>query len=559
MYPLYTKTSEEFSALSTASRRHSPPDSHICPLNFPGFFEQNPNVSVIPGNGPERNRAVSESDPPQKPKPSTKVTQLGDFELRKELGQGGMGKVYLARQISLDRLVAIKTLSRELAKKPDFVTRFEREARAMAKIDHPNVVKIYAVDSFQGIHFAAIEYIDGRSIQKELDDRGHLSVGDALHVAIICAEALRHAHMENMVHRDIKPDNILVTRKGVVKVADFGLAKAVDDDVSMTQSGTGLGTPLYMAPEQARNAKHVDQRVDIYALGATLYHMLTGKLPFIGKTTLEVIMAKEKGSYPDARSLRPEVPEKLDLILGKMLQKDPKHRYGTCEDVLKDLTSLGLHNETLSFIEGGASVAAAPPGSPLTAISQARRSSVPAPAPVRESNIQPTTRIWFVQFEDAKGQTVVEKHSTGRILKMLAAGQLTAKARAKASADGTYYPLAQFPEFAKSVEDSLARRTAAIRKEDMKNLYSRVDRDQRMFYLKRKFKDFFRNIMGIASLIVLLLVLLVAGWLVYQYGSQMPAKLAEMVGFGDNSSAPAPQSGSSTDGGLVPEGTVKQR
>ena len=107
-----------------------------------------------------------------------------------------MGKVYLARQISLDRLVAIKTLSRELSKKPDFVTRFEREARAMAKIDHPNVVKIYAVDSFQGIHFAAIEYIDGRSIQKELDERGRLSVGDALHVAIICAEALRHAQAQ---------------------------------------------------------------------------------------------------------------------------------------------------------------------------------------------------------------------------------------------------------------------------------------------------------------------------------------------------------------------------
>jgi serine/threonine-protein kinase len=501
---------------------------------------------------------VSESDPAQKPKPSTKVTQLGDFELRKELGQGGMGKVYLARQISLDRLVAIKTLSRELSKKPDFVTRFEREARAMAKIDHPNVVKIYAVDSFQGIHFAAIEYIDGRSIQKELDERGRLSVGDALHVAIICAEALRHAHMENMVHRDIKPDNILVTRKGVVKVADFGLAKAVDDDVSMTQSGTGLGTPLYMAPEQARNAKHVDQRVDIYALGASLYHMLTGKLPFVGKTTLEVIMAKEKGTYASARSLRPEVPEKLDLILDRMLAKDPKHRYGTCEELLKDLMSLGLHSESLSYIEGGG-VSAAGPGSPLTAISQARRSAVPAPAPVRDSSMQQTTRIWFVQFEDAKGQTVVEKHSTGRVLKMLAAGQLTAKARAKASADGTYYPLAQFPEFAKSVEDSLARRTAAIRKEDMKNLYSRVDRDQKMFYLKRKFKDFFRNIVGIASLIVLLLVLLVAGWLLYQYGSQMPAKLAEMVGFGDQSGEPASGTESSTDGGLVPEGTVKQR
>jgi len=246
------------------------------------------------------------------------------------------------------------------------------------------------------------------------------------------------------------------------------------------------------------------------------------------------------------------------LILDRMLAKDAKHRYGTCEELLKDLMSLGLHSESLSFIEGGG-VSAAGPGSPLTAISQARRSAVPTAAPVRDSSAQQTTRIWFVQFEDAKGHTVVEKHSTGRVLKMLAAGQLTAKARAKASADGTYYPLAQFAEFAKSVEDSLARRTAAIRKEDMKNLYNRVDRDQRMFYLKRKFKDFFRNIVGIATLIVLLLVLLVAGWLLYQYGSQMPAKLAEMVGFGDQSGEPASGTESSTDGGLVPEGTVKQR
>jgi serine/threonine-protein kinase len=501
---------------------------------------------------------VSDSDPAPKPKPVSKVTQLGDFELRRELGQGGMGKVYLARQISLDRQVAIKTLSRDLAKKPDFVARFEREAKAMAKIDHPNVVKIYAVDSFQGIHFAAIEYIDGQSLQKVLDTHGRLSISDALHVAIICAEALRHAHLENMVHRDIKPDNILLTRKGIVKVADFGLAKAIDDDVSMTQSGTGLGTPLYMAPEQARNAKHVDHRVDVYALGATLYHMLTGKLPFTGKTSLEVIMAKEKNKPPSARSLRSEIPEKLDLILDRMLAKDPQHRHRNCEEVLKDLTSLGLHSETLSFIEGATPSLAATPGSPLTAIAQQRRNSgTSSPTPVRETSAQQATRIWFVQFEDAKGHTVVEKHSTGRILKMLAAGQLSAKARAKASADGTYYPLAQFPEFAKSVEDSLARRTAAIRKEDMKNLYSKVDRDQRMFYLKRKVRDFLRNIVGIASLALLLAVLAVAGWMLFQFGRQLPAKVAEMIGFDDQTSQPVPTE-SSTDGGLVPEGTVKQ-
>ena len=150
----------------------------------------------------------------------------------------------------------------------------------MAKLDHSNVVKVYAVDSFKGLHFAAIEYVDGKSVQDWLDQEEKFSVADAVHLTIAAAEGLKHAHDLNMVHRDIKPDNILLTSRGVVKVADFGLAKVLDEDVSMTQSGTGLGTPLYMAPEQARSAKTVDQRSDIYALGATLYHMLTGTLPF---------------------------------------------------------------------------------------------------------------------------------------------------------------------------------------------------------------------------------------------------------------------------------------
>src|SRR6056297_1364348 len=182
--------------------------------------------------------------------PSRKVKQLGDFKILQKLGQGGMGEVYLAHQISLDRKVALKTLSKELAKREDFVKRFQREARSMARLDHPNAVKVFAVDSVAGVHFAAIEYIDGQSMQDWMDDLEKLEVGDALHVILAAADALKVAHDQALIHRDIKPDNILVTKSGMVKVADFGLAKALDDeDVSMTQSGTGLGTPLYMAPE----------------------------------------------------------------------------------------------------------------------------------------------------------------------------------------------------------------------------------------------------------------------------------------------------------------------
>ena len=246
-----------------------------------------------------------------------------------------------------------------------------REARSMARLQHPNVVQVYAADSASGVNYAAIEFIDGRSMQGWMNELKQLNVGDSLHVVLVCADALKHAHDQNMIHRDIKPDNILVTSKGVVKVADFGLAKAVDDDVSMTQSGTGLGTPLYMAPEQARNAKHVDKRTDIYALGSTLYYFLTGKLPFTGENTLELIVAKEKGTFTHARKHNPQIPERLDLMIDKMLMKDPNHRYADCAEIMRDLGGLGLANPALSFIEsaGGetaavsAAVAAASVGS----------------------------------------------------------------------------------------------------------------------------------------------------------------------------------------------------
>ncbi len=492
----------------------------------------------------------------QKSSDPSRVQRLGDFELKKKLGKGGMGEVFLARQISLDRLVALKTLSKELAKKGDFVARFEREAKSMAKIDHPNVVKIYAVDSFKGIHFAAIEYIDGQSIQKWLDQLGRFSVADAVYVAIVSAEALRHAHSKNMVHRDIKPDNILVTMKGVVKVADFGLAKAMDEEVSMTQSGTGLGTPLYMAPEQARNAKHVDERVDIYALGATLYHLLTGKLPFMGNTALELIIAKEKGTYPTARSHRSEIPERLDLIIDKMMAKDPNHRYKSCDEVLRDLVALGIHGDALSFIDGaepvgrgGAAIPSAPGGS------QGLRKSMAATQLPRASTLgsmtdaaMGSTRIWYVQFDDERGKTVVEKHSTGRLLKMLASGKITAKARAKVSPDGTYYPLAQFPEFAQTVENSLARKSVAIRKEDMQSLYKKVDKAQRMFYVKRKIKDMFRNAISMVGLLILLASMGLLIFLIVQFGKSFPEKMADMIGFGDESGEKEPE----TEDGVVP-------
>lgn len=463
------------------------------------------------------------------------VKQLGDFELKKKLGKGGMGEVFLARQISLDRMVALKTLAKDLAKKEDFVARFLREARSMAKLDHSNVVKVYAVDSYKGIHFAAIEYVDGRSVQDWLDKLEKFSVGDAVLITLVSAEALQHAHAQNMVHRDIKPDNILLTSNGTVKVADFGLAKVMDEDVSMTQSGTGLGTPLYMAPEQARSAKTVDQRSDIYALGATLYHMLTGALPFSGATALELIMAKETGKYEPARKLQSGVPEKLDLIIDKMMAKDPKHRYADCAQVVKDLAALGLHNESLSFIDGAAPTGVARSVSPTmaaqgsTMASQRHSGQISSRMDAKAANTKQASRTWFVQFEDSKKHTVVEKLSTGRVLKMIKAGMLTAKARAKASSDGAYLPLAQFPEFTEAIEQSLTRHTAQIQKQDMKSLYKQVEKDEKKRVRWRWVKNKMRSMVGAASLVVWLAVILAVVALIAIFGKEIFQAVGEKV------------------------------
>jgi len=252
----------------------------------------------------------------------------------------------------------------------------------------------------------------------------------------------------------------------------------------------------------------------------------------------------------------------LDLIIDKMMAKEPAHRYKSCNELLKDLTALGLHSETLSFIQD-ATQSSSPIGRSASSTPAAKTGAFQNTQMNQTGFGNPetgTTRMWFIQFENEKGQPMVEKHTTGRVLKMLAAGTITAKARAKASADGTYYPLAQFPEFAKAVEDSVARRTAAIRKEDMKSLYSRVDRDQKRFYLKRKVKDVFRNLVGAASLILLLIAIAVIAILAWQYGQSLPGKVAEMIGFGSRADAPitAPENETPVqDSDIIPDGRLR--
>ena len=543
------------SPMSMQPTTYDEPSATFVPRE-PGI--QSPNTTARDAR-PAKTLSTQMSSGPEKKKKS-KVNQLGDFKLKKKLGQGGMGVVYLATQISLDRVVALKTLSKDLSKRKDFVERFVREARSMAKLDHQNAVKVYAVDSQRGIHFAAIEYVDGKSAQDWLDHLGKLSVGDALNIILGAASGLSAAHDINIVHRDIKPDNILITSKGVTKVADFGLAKALDEDNSMTQSGAGLGTPLYMAPEQARSAKYVDHRSDIYALGATLYHMVTGELPFMADSALELILKKEDGKFPSARSLNPEVPERLSLMIEKMLAKDPEHRYGSCAEIIADLSSLSLASFALSFIDG------AKPALP-TAARAGAQTMVATPSPTKKAkpilassrvdaerqNVEKRVeKIWFVQHRDERGKKTLTKMSTAQVLQNIRKGVVDAKSRAKINPDHEWTPIAQFDDFTAAIEKSIVKKRAKDKQHSMVDLYKQVDKAEKNRHRWRLLRNIKDALIGYTTLIIYLVVIAAIGAILFLYSQDLMAwggtKLKEF-GLGAGESGPAEPGGpEDTDG-----------
>jgi serine/threonine-protein kinase len=281
---------------------------------------------------------------------------LGDYRILRKLGQGGMGQVYLAEQVSLKRKVALKFLRAEFVSSPNSLARFRREAEAVAKATHANIVQVYAIDERDGLHFMALEYVEGRTLKDFLELKGPPDALLAMSIMRQTASALQRAAELGIVHRDIKPENILLTRKGEVKVADFGLSRCLTPDeqpLNLTQSGVTMGTPLYMSPEQVEG-KPLDPRSDIYSFGVTCYHMLAGQAPFRGENAFEVALQHVQTQAKPIGEIRGDLPPLLCAIISKMMAKKPDDRYQTCRDVIRDLARVREGMSAASTGETGA-------------------------------------------------------------------------------------------------------------------------------------------------------------------------------------------------------------
>ncbi len=260
------------------------------------------------------------------------------YEMQQRIGRGGMAEVYLARDILLDRLVAIKVLFPEYATDPLFVERFRREAQSAANLNHPNIVSVYDWGRSENTYFMAMEYVPGRTLAEALHDVGAISAMKAAEIGIEVAAALSFAHRNNVVHRDIKPGNILIGSSGQLKVADFGIARALGSasDSSLTQAGAVMGTAAYFSPEQAQGAQP-DPRSDLYSLGVVLYEMVAGRPPFVGDTPLAIAYKQVHEDPTPLHEYAPDVPRAFEAIVARLLTKDPDRRYATAEAVRDEL------------------------------------------------------------------------------------------------------------------------------------------------------------------------------------------------------------------------------
>lgn len=287
--------------------------------------------------------ATGDPQPGRDPDPDTDPLigrEIAGCAVNAMIGSGGMGRVYLAHHGALRKEVVLKLLSPEAMVNPRTVERFFREARSAARLEHPNVVGVQDVGTTEdGLHYIIMQYVDGCTVEEMLATDGATDLSKALGLVTQAAQALSAAHAVGIVHRDVKAENLLITRSGTLKLADFGLAKDLNAELKLTADGAMIGTPLYMAPEIGR-VKTIDGRVDVYSLGVVFYYLVTGVQPFRGFSALEILSAKAHDKLAAPETKRPDLPEDYRRVLGKMLTKDRALRYADMNAVVEDLERL---------------------------------------------------------------------------------------------------------------------------------------------------------------------------------------------------------------------------
>ncbi|MCS6864542.1 MAG: protein kinase [Gemmataceae bacterium] len=329
-----------------------------------GFARTNPDLEDSWGSHRSPHSGGGLSLPAESSVPLIAPASIRGYLIEREIGRGGMGTVYLAKQLSLDRPVALKVMSKKWASDPVFVARFTREAFAAAQLSHPNIVQIHDIGESEGARFFSMEYVRGPSLAEMVKKQGKLDPEIAVGYVLQAARGLKHAHDRGMIHRDVKPDNLLLDEHGLIKVADLGLVKTPalsrdEQQVAAASSRSGLlslppdmtgakialGTPAYMSPEQCRDAASVDHRADIYSLGCTLYVLVTGRPPFEGTTAVELMSKHAYDPLVPPEQIVSRVPKEVSAIIQRMMAKDPNDRYQDMGEVIRTLEAwLGVHH-----------------------------------------------------------------------------------------------------------------------------------------------------------------------------------------------------------------------
>jgi serine/threonine protein kinase len=368
------------------------------------------------------------------------LTSVGGYRLLRRLGAGGMAEVYLAYDEERGGPIAIKVLPDDLAKNATYVDRFRREAEVGKLLSHPNVVKCFDTDRDEktGRYFLVMEFVKGQSAQARLEAAGRFPLAEAVRVVLDIARALEELHFRGYVHRDVKPGNILIAEDGRAKLADLGVAKLLSDAAELTSLDQGIGTPFYMPWEQTLNASLVDPRSDLFALGATFYHLVTGRVPFSGKTVEEVIAAKEEGTFPAARELDPKLPRGLDSVLDKMLARLPKDRFQNASQLIDVLAASGLADEKTE-------------PSPLADTdlppAKTRRDLKAARGKANADSKSGAAEIWYVRYRLPEGEWRTMRGTVADIARWFEEGLLPDEFFVARAAEQTYQQFRTVREF----------------------------------------------------------------------------------------------------------------